>query len=286
VVINGLLCVLFWALHFDFFGVVLAGLISSFISTVWAGWALLTKVKPAWKFNPALMKDLFGYGMKIYLASILLFLHQRVDLLIVAMYLTPANMSFYSLASNIGQLLWKMPNAITGLLLAEVSKRETKEAHSFTAAASRHTFVILILSSIFMGLVAMPVVRIFYGGRYVPLVQPLLILLPGIVTMGVARILVSHFYAQGRPEATLTAAIICAIVNAGLNFALVPRYGIAAAALTSSITYTIYLGWLAFEYYRYTDKNVSRLFLWDRGDFGYYRDLIQAVKIKMGWAAS
>lgn len=272
-----LLVVFFWWRKWDFYGCCLATLIS--IATVAiANYVLLQKECPfQYRFHKQLVQDLFGYGWKMYVISMLLFLHQRLDLLLVSWKLSPAEVSYYAMAVAASQMLWKIPNATSGILYARVSTESQQNAFALTARSCRHAFTMLVLSSLGIMMIGWPFVKYIYGERYMPMVWPMFAILPGIVTMGVARILQDYFYGAGNPRIVFVGNLICTPINAGLNLILIPKFGILAAALISSVTYTIYFLILTNVFVRRSGGSWNQLMWMDRMDL---ERVLQLVKLE------
>ena len=263
-----LFCIFFWLRGWNFFGVILAGLVTTCLVALYNLWLIKKKFVLSFTPNGALLKDLFGYGWKIYFVTIVTFLHQRFDLVLIALYLPSAEVSFYSLAAGIAQLLWKIPNAVSNLLFPEVSKKSSVDAAHFTTLAIRHSFLILILATLVMAAVAVPCVTLFFGSRYAPLIKPLLLLLPGVVAMGIAKLLTEHFYGQGHPRAVFKATALATPINILLNIIFVPRYGIN-------------LVFLLMDFKTIWGVSGKELFHITREDWILYRSLLSQLRQKL-----
>jgi Na+-driven multidrug efflux pump len=84
-------------------------------------------------------------------------------------------------------------------------------------------------------------------------------MLPGLVFSGFGSVLNTKLAGQGYPPVTLWAPGLALAANVGLNLWLIPELGLKGAALTASVTYTLWalvvtaaylrrtgLGWTAF----------------------------------------
>src|SRR5262249_41008439 len=73
-------------------------------------------------------------------------------------------------------------------------------------------------------------IRILYGARFVGAIRPMLLMLPGIVTMSLYMILTRNFTSRNRQGVNIVAAGVALAVNVRLNCVLIPR----SAACTPS----------------------------------------------------
>jgi len=69
-------------------------------------------------------------------------------------------------------------------------------------------------------------------------------------------------------------AILGLVVMIAGDFIFVPRYGIIAAAIISTISYTVNLGFSLYIFYKDYDINVVDFFKWRRSDYFWIRSLL------------
>jgi len=223
-------------------------LLSTVSSTIVSGVPLHPFRDFTFSLNRQMLKDFFSYGWRIYACSLVIFLHQRVDLLVVAKYLTPADVSFYSLAVTANQIIWKISDAFSLVLFPEISKQTQAGSGRATAQVCRCVLPIFIVYGVVLLFLLYPAVWVVYGKAYLPLVTPALFLIPGCIAMALTRILYAHFYGLKHPRAIITSTAPWAVLNLVLNLVLAPRYGISVVAAISSFTYTVSFGFMAFEF--------------------------------------
>jgi O-antigen/teichoic acid export membrane protein len=193
--------------------------------------------KITFSFNRKLLKDSTKYGLKAYFGNLTQFLNYRLDMLLVAAFLTPASVGFYSVAVGIAERLWMLPGAIATVLFPRISSLKDTEANSLTPRIARHTFLIIFIFSLILALIAKPLIKILFGSVFLPSVMPLIILLPGIIALGGCKILTADLAGRGKPQFGTYAAFASLVVNIPLNLWLIPKWGISGAAFASSIAY-------------------------------------------------
>jgi len=191
------------------------------------------RFRPDWH----LLKQTLRYGGKFYISILAGAIIIRADLLIVNHFRGAAEAGVYSVASQVGNLLLTLPAVIATLLFPRIAS-EPEPRGEFAVRVTRHTsFVMFIVcAAAAAGAFLLPFV---YGRRFSGAVFQLLLLLPGICFLAIESVLVQHFTGTGLPAAIPAFWIVTVIVNLGLNLALVPRWGALAAALNSSVSYTL-----------------------------------------------
>jgi len=86
-------------------------------------------------------------------------------------------------------------------------------------------------------------------------------MLPGIFFVSIESVLVQHFTGTGLPLLIPVFWIITMIVNLGLNIALVPAWGARAAAVNSTVSYTLIFLLVAAFFCRRTGRRALEVFL-------------------------
>ncbi|NQT04251.1 MAG: oligosaccharide flippase family protein [Planctomycetes bacterium] len=197
----------------------------------------IEKVK--FSFNARLLSDSLRYGTKAYFGNLAQFLNYRLDIFIVAYFLTTTDVGYYALAVGLAEKLWMLPGSIATILFPRVSSIKIQDANNLTPKVSRNTLFIMLLLALGLLFVCKPVIRIMYGFAYLPSVKPFMLLLPGIVALGVGKIFTADLAGRGRPEFGTLAAFVSLAINICLNIWFIPKWGIAGAAFASTIAYSL-----------------------------------------------
>jgi O-antigen/teichoic acid export membrane protein len=84
-----------------------------------------------------------------------------------------------------------------------------------------------------------PIIAMLFGQRFVPAVQPLLLLLPGVIMLSTSKVLCGDLAGRGKPGYAMMSSVIGLVVNIPCCYFLIPKWGINGAAVASSISYSI-----------------------------------------------
>jgi O-antigen/teichoic acid export membrane protein len=230
--------------------------------------------KVTFSFNRKLLKDSTKYGLKAYFGNLTQFLNYRLDMLLVAAFLTPASVGFYSVAVGIAERLWMLPGAIATVLFPRISSLKDTEANSLTPRIARHTFLIIFIFSLILALIAKPLIKILFGSVFLPSVMPLIILLPGIIALGGCKILTADLAGRGKPQFGTYAAFASLVVNIPLNLWLIPKWGISGAAFASSTAYITATLMVMVAFVKISNTSWVTILLFNRYDFQDYKNLL------------
>ena len=95
-----------------------------------------------------------GHGRIIQNSSVLGFVAlryrgeaYRLDVYVVALFLSPRDVAFYSIATSIAELSWYIPNSVGIVLFPKLSNEPEEKIHSLTAEVCRHTLFITLLAT-------------------------------------------------------------------------------------------------------------------------------------------
>jgi O-antigen/teichoic acid export membrane protein len=236
--------------------------------------------KITFSFNRRLLKDSTKYGLKAYVGNLAQFLNYRLDMLLVAAFLTPASVGFYSIAVAIAERLWMLPGAIATVLFPRISSLKDKEANNLTPRIARYTFLIIFVLALILALIARPLIKILFGSVFLPSVMPLIILLPGIIALGGCKILTADLAGRGKPQFGTYAAFVSLAVNIPLNLWLIPKWGISGAAFASSVAYITATLIVIVAFVEISNTSWVTILLFNKHDFQDYKNLLAKLRKK------
>lgn len=189
-------------------------------------------------FDPDLTKNSLQFGFKSYLHDLVGSLNYRVDMYILAFFLSARQVAFYGVATSIAEVAWYIPNSVGTVLFPRLTNAPIQEVHQITAKVCRNTLI--LTGAVVAGLLALGwyFVPLVYGSAYRATVPPLLILLPGVMAMVIYKVLARDFNSRNQQQIPILTAAIALTLNACLDLLLIRRWGVAGAAVASTTGYT------------------------------------------------
>lgn len=184
--------------------------------------------------------EVFRYSVPCYLGHVVQSLNYRLDVFLIAYFARSEDLGQYVIAVAVGQLLWLPSNAVQAVLFPRLSSTDDDASRARdTARMVRLLLAFSIMLSIALA-VAGPYVMVWvFGPRFAASVVPLWLLLPGITVFAATSVLAAFISAIGRPGLNVAVAAVALVATIVLNLLLLPRIGIAGAAIASSVSYTI-----------------------------------------------
>jgi O-antigen/teichoic acid export membrane protein len=166
--------------------------------------------------------------------------------------------------------LWMIPESITVILFPRFASLDLDKASKLAPKVSRFTFSIILFIALISLIFVKLGIKLLYGPEYLPAVKPFILLLPGIISLGVCRIFSSYISARGKPGLITIANILSFIVNLPLIFYLIPKWGIAGAAVASTLAYIVTTIVVSILFLKMTKGSFSNSFIITPDDIRNY----------------
>ena len=237
--------VLAWPLELNVVGVLLGHIAASLLTATVAVWFLRGQLDLGAVFERAPDgfpgRELLTFNSLTIVYFLLLTSLYHVDVIMLRGFTTSEQVGYYRIALGLVQLLWIMPKSIQSVMVQSTadlwSKGKTARIEVMATRTTRYTTLFTALLAVGMAALAADFVPIYAGAEYAPAVLPLLLLLPGTLGFAVARPVLAISHAKGDLGPIIAATGASAVLNVLLNLALIPAYGMAGAAVATTIGY-------------------------------------------------
>lgn len=212
------------------------------------------------RLNLEVLKQALSYGVRIFLTGIFSLLILRIDLYMVNFFKGMAESGLYSLASTFGDVFFILPFSIVTVMFPKINAEDKSKKES-VAKYSRISFFSVLILAIGTLLFIKLFIGLLYGQAFLPSVQPILLLLPGLIFLSTATVLSQYFLSTKYPFKLTICWFLATILNIILNFIYIPQYGMIAAALSSTITYFLVFGFHYYFFYKETKMGFYDVFV-------------------------
>jgi O-antigen/teichoic acid export membrane protein len=219
-------------------GAVTSWTVSSAVTAVCATYAVVPPTRLTLRLHHATLRSLFSFGLISYLGSATSFVNYRFDVLIVNLFAGARQVGLYAVGTSLAEVVWFITNAASVVLAPRVASSTADEADRITEAAARVVGLVTLGAALLLAALAPFMVVWFFGQAFAESAWAVWLLLPGIVTFSVSRVLSMYLLGRNRLKVDLVAASVGLAVTLVLDFALIPHFGFRGAAVASSIAYT------------------------------------------------
>lgn len=187
----------------------------------------------------ALVGELVRYGLRGQVGGMIALLNLRADFAILGAMAGPAVLGTYAVASKYAELLRVPGTALTWVCYPRLTAEDEETAARTARRLVAPTIGLVALAAVPLWLLSGPVVRLLYGSRFDPAVDPARVLLAGMLLAGAAGVASGYLYGRGRPGLNSLAMGLGLLVTVVLDLALIPRFGAMGAAVASTSAYLL-----------------------------------------------
>lgn len=258
-----------------FFSFVLSGIVllfSFFITNKSEGEISFPQKKDA--------KQILKYSLTALAANVIFFLVYRIDYLFVkaSPVCTDADLGNYIQVSKLGQMMLIVPQIIASVVFPRTASGIERERLSNSIAVMARLFSQLFLV-VFIGVALLGHYIFIYvfGNTFNKMQLPMLILIPGIFSLSVLTLLSSFFAGVGKLKINVNGALLALVVMMVGDFLFVPSFGIIAAAIVSTVSYTVNLGYSLYFFNKDHDIHIADFFRWRKEDYAWLSLLVKKI---------
>ena len=262
--------------------VIISFSIGPLVSLIYGAYKLNIHSYITFKIDRVISKDLFSYGIQVYFTGILNYFNIYSIQFLVLSFLTPVQLSFFTIAQQNSQLMQKLSDAVSVFLFPHVSKTtDINDKIKTIFKVCRLLFLVLLPCYIVSIFLIKDLVTWVYGTKYLDVVTPILIMLPAVVLVTSMSSISTFFQSCGNPQLVTLSFIPSLVLQIGLGIILIPKYGIIGAAICFSCgAATAILIQLFILYKKFKPVDYLRLFLISKDDLAYLRKIILSIKNK------
>jgi O-antigen/teichoic acid export membrane protein len=222
--------------------------------------------------------DTLRFGMKSWTQAFLGRLHARVDVLLIAYFLSdPAQNAYYGIALSVIGVLVLVPEAISEAAYPQLAEAGASEGGTMAAFLLRNSLLWMIVFAGSVGILAPIFLPLVFGAPYIKSVESLLILLVYVVALTPFRILLRYFLANDRVGTAIRMQAIVTLLGIVLGLALIPEYGVIGAASARVTSQLIGAVLICFAFCRETARRPAEVLLVRPADIKPYRRQISAL---------
>lgn len=204
-------------------------------------------------FDSRFARTLIGFAVKSHTSSVSSFFNERLDQLVIAVFLAPAQLGLYVIAVTLTSLTNLVGYSVSAIALPVVA---AERAERVQADAVRRYIRLTLLGAIAitvpMLLLAPALIDVFFGSSFAPAASVTRVLLIAAAVLTITRLVQALLKAAGRPLDAGVSEFVAVGVTLVSLAVLLPWLGILGAGVASLLAYCASAGWTA--------KRASRAF--------------------------
>lgn len=212
------------------------------------------------------IKALFSLSLINYISNTVQFLTYKMDFWFVNFYDGSQTLGIYSLAVNLAQLFWMLPNSVGAVLFPNTASSELEKSVYYTKMLCRIVFTITLVLGCIGGVTLAYFIPYLYGVQFSSSTKLLLILLFGILPFSIKIIIASYYGGIKKTNLDMLGSLIAFLVCLILDYCLIPDYGAIGAAIASVSAYSCNTFFMIITFSKLTGSSLSSFLIIKRSD--------------------
>jgi O-antigen/teichoic acid export membrane protein len=208
--------------------------------------------------STTVIKKLINFGWKTSLLNIIADLDLRLDILFIGFFADTSRVGIYTIAASIAKAFWLFPTAIqkvtNPLFVSLYTEGNLEKIHRVLDVLLRLGTVSFVFIGCLLVIFVKPILYFLFPAQpdLVSAIYPLYLLLPGtVIFTGIAMLASAPCASIGHPENSIKYISIRIAVNALMNLILVPFLFENGAALATTISILVSLGYYAYLFKKF-----------------------------------
>jgi O-antigen/teichoic acid export membrane protein len=229
-----------------FLAAMLAGNLATWLIALRASYVRRDASLHGWQ--PELVRPMLSYGSKVQFGTWSAAANVRLDQLMLSTFAVSASLGLYVVGVSYATLVATLPT-IAGIVMLPRLIRDCAIGDGGRTLASwyRRVFWLTLGMGCVLWAAASYTLPVLFGSDFTGSVSLQILLIPAACILGMNQLLATGFRGHGQPGIASRGEVVGLLVTVPLLAALLPRYGIYGAAITSLCAYTAVSAYLLFK---------------------------------------
>lgn len=200
-----------------------------------------------WHFDMDYAKFLLKESFPLLLTNAAVIIYQRIDQVMIGNMIDKSSVGFFSVAAKFTEVLIFLPMILAQTItpiLVQARERSITEYQAKAQQFMNFSFWLSLFASAFVSVIAYWLIRYTFGTPYLPAVAVLQVMAFKAASVALSNTAGAMLVTEGLQRWAICRDGIGCVVCIVLNYLLLPRYGVIAAAFVS-IASNIAAGYLA-----------------------------------------
>ena len=186
-----------------------------------------------WTFDLPTAKYLIKESFPLLLSGAAVVVYQKIDQVMIGNMIDKANVGFFSVASAFVSVIMFVPITITDTYMPIIAKAWNTNKEMYKTQNQKFmnlTVWCTMLCAVLVSLLSYPLIRYTYGEQFLAAVPILQVLAFKVVSVAFSSVAGKMIVVEGLQKWTIIRDLVGCVVCVVLNFLLLPRFGVVAAA--------------------------------------------------------
>jgi O-antigen/teichoic acid export membrane protein len=196
------------------------------------------------RFDAAVGRDMLVFGVKSHVGSVSSLMNERLDQLVIAVLLSPAQLGLYVVAVTLTSATTLVGSSVALVALPRLAALTPSRAARETRRLVALTLGVSALVTAPLVVLAPWLVGFFFGSAFSGAVPACRVLLLAAVALSLNRALSAMLTGLGRPVDSGVGELLALVCTVVLLATLLPALGLLGAAVASLVAYLVSAIWM------------------------------------------
>lgn len=213
------------------------------------------------------LKKVLHYSMVAFAGNIIFFLVYRVDYFFVKYYCSAADLGNYIQVSKLGQMVILLPSIMASAVFPMVAGGQKKEVNRGLKLLSRISLLVIGSFCMIVVLTGSWLFSFIFGKSFDRMYLPFILLIPGVLSLSSLYPLAAYYSGKNKLMVNIKGSLIALLFIVVTDLIFIPKFGIEAAALISSIGYILFHAYVLLVFKKEYNTSVAGFFMIKKSDF-------------------
>gem|GEM_PF-307408 len=192
---------------------------------------------PIWTWS--ILRPILAFSLIGHLSNLINLINYRFDIWVIGDTLGESQLGIYTVAVGVAQLLFYIPDPFSRVVQPYLFGQLKDEMLDKFKTVARVNFTAVFGLALLVAATAHWLLPLLFGSVFSASVNPLYLLLPGIVLSSATKLLVPLVVHGGYQRVNLYSISVAAVLTIVLDLLLIPIMGIEGAAIATSLAYMV-----------------------------------------------
>jgi len=195
-----------------------------------------------WEYNKDLAKKILKNSWPLMLALATGYIYLKIDQVMIGSMLGKYEVGLYAVAVKLTEVWYFIPSIICASLFPAIINAKKSDIRVYNNRLKNLyilMFVFSIIIAVIMTLLAKPIVYILFGSGYLESVGILKVYIWSSIGLFLGTAINQYLIAENLVKTIFILNFLTMIVNIGLNFVFINKFGLLGAAWSTLISYFI-----------------------------------------------
>ena len=224
------------------------------------------------------LRRMFSYSLYALSGNVVFFLLYRIDYWFInntCKVCAPGDLGNYIQVSKLGQMFFILPGIIASAVFPRTASGGKAEVFSWLETLTK---CILLFTGSICALLAVTGNFLFpfvFGPTFTNMYMPFILLTPGILALAVLHPLSAYYSGKNMLHVNLRGSLLTLLLIVAGDALFIPSYGIRAAALVSTVGYSLFYAYMLTTFKKEYGVPVSGFFYIRKADFLFIKKQLQ-----------